>query len=88
MQHITDEEWQTIHENFETTTLLTAVDKIDQVRGHLSDREYCQPPEIRDDLLKLHQLVMEVVNKGYQDIEIVSELFDVADSLAYGEVDE
>ena len=81
MAEITDEEWQNIHENFETTTLLTAVDKIDQMRGYLSDREYCQPPEIRDDLLKLHQLAMEVVNKGYQDAEAVSELFDVADGI-------
>ena len=81
MQDITEEEWQTIHENFETTTLLTAVDKIDEVRSHLSDRDYCQPPEIRDDLLKLHQVAMEVVNKGYQDNETVSKLFDLANDL-------
>lgn len=81
MQDITEEEWQTIHENFETTTLLTAVDKIDEARGHLRDGDYCQPPEIRDNLLKLHQLAMDVVNKGYQDVETVSEFFDVADGI-------
>jgi hypothetical protein len=48
--------------DFETWDLLDAVDQIDAVRGHLNDQENYAPPEIRTQLLKLHQLAMHAVN--------------------------
>ena len=63
---MTEEEWQKLYENYETTWLLTAVDHVDELRGHLGDGEHFQPPEIRTDLLKLHGLAMDVVNNGWE----------------------
>jgi len=40
------------------------VDAVDRLRDYLNDREYGAPPQIRIDLLKLHQLAMDVVNNG------------------------
>ena len=65
MAKVTEEEWQALYENFETTWLLSAVDQLDKVRGVLADGENWEPPEIRTNLLKLHQLAMDVVNKGW-----------------------
>lgn len=39
MTKITNEEWQTIHDYFETTLLLDAVNEIDAARTHLGDGE-------------------------------------------------
>jgi hypothetical protein len=61
---ITDEEWHSLApEHFDTTTLLRAVDAIDEMRVDLSDGEYGEPPQIRTDLLELHQLAMAVFNE-------------------------
>jgi len=61
---ITDEEWDTLaSESFDTTALLRAVDAIDRMRGYLGDRENGEPPELRTDLLRLHQLAMNVFNQ-------------------------
>ena len=62
MPRMTDDEWQNLYENFETTDLLAAVDLLDEVRGILGDRPGWKPPELRTNLLKLHQLAMDVVN--------------------------
>lgn len=79
MTKITEEEYQNLYENFETTTLLTAVDKIDEMRHHLGDGENWEPSQIRTDLLKLHQLAMDVVNNSWMDQ--AQALFDRASDL-------
>lgn len=61
---MTDDEWEKLNSNFGTTSLLTAVDTIDELHGSLADRAGFEPPEIRNDLLKLHGLAMDVVNMG------------------------
>jgi hypothetical protein len=62
---ITDEEWDKLSpENFETHSLLRAVDAVDELRDDLNDGEYATPPQLRTDLLKLHQLAMAVINEG------------------------
>ena len=71
------EEWQHLYENFETTELLSAVDAVDSLRDDLNDGEGCRPPELRTDLLKLHELAMAVVNNG-----AMNELEQVQDTLA------
>ena len=64
MSTMTEEEWQHLYENFETTELLSAVDAVDCLRDDLNDGEGCRPPELRTNLLKLHELAMAVVNNG------------------------
>lgn len=76
MAIITDDEWQRLYENFETTDLLRAVDAVDKLRDDLNDREYGAPPQIRCDLLKLHQLAMDVINNGSKSQ--AGELFELA----------
>ncbi len=79
MSKMTDEEWQKLYENFETTWLLSAVDHVDRLRSHLGDGEYFRPPEIRTDLLNLHGLAMDVVNNGWTSQ--AKEMFELADGL-------
>lgn len=76
---MTQEEWQKLYENYETTWLLDAVKSVDALRDHLNDGEYGQPPQIRIDLLKLHGLAMDVVNKGWQDD--LGKMVELADNL-------
>lgn len=60
---ITDEEWETLaSEGFDTTALLRAVDVIDRMRGYLGDGENGEPPDLRTNVLHLHQLAMDVFN--------------------------
>jgi len=61
---ITDEEWDTLaSEGFDTTALLRAVDVVDRMCGYLGDGENGEPPDLRTDLLRLHQLAMDVFNQ-------------------------
>lgn len=76
MATMTEQEWQHLHENFETTDLLSAVDAVDVLRDDLNDGEGCRPPELRTNLLKLHQLAMAVVNNGSR--HQATEMFDLA----------
>lgn len=73
---MTDEEWQNLYENFETTDLLSAVDAVDRLRDDLNDGEDFRPPELRISLLKLHELAMDVVNNGSRSQ--ASKMFDLA----------
>ena len=41
---MTDEEWQHLYENFETTELLSAVDAVDSLRDDLNDGLLVLPP--------------------------------------------
>lgn len=74
---ITSEEWDKLSpKNFETAALLRAVDAIDELRTVLNDNEDSGPPQLRTDLLKLHQLAMAVINKGSRSK--VANLFEFA----------
>jgi len=95
---MTDDEWQTLYENYETQWLLEAVDQIDILRDSLNDGANRQPPAIRIDLLQLHQLATAVINEdnrgqaeglfdlaedlGLQVIDMLSELEKIQDTLA------
>jgi hypothetical protein len=76
---MTEEEWQHLYENFETTELLSAVDAVDCLRDDLNDGEGCRPPELRTNPLKLHELAMAVVNNGLRSQ--ASKMFDLAMNL-------
>ena len=74
---ISDEEWEELTtKDFETFSLLNAVDAVDELRDHLNDGDYGRPPQLRTDLLKLHQLAMDVFNHGARSQ--LAELFDSA----------
>jgi hypothetical protein len=49
---------------------------VDELRGDLDDGEDGSPPQLRTDLLKLHQLTMAVFNKGSRSK--VADLFEFA----------
>ena len=60
---ITDEEWDKLSpENFETHSLLRAVDGVHELRADLNDGGHATPPQLRTDLLQLHQLAMAVIS--------------------------
>ncbi len=61
-----------LYNEFDSTTLLVAVEHLDKMRHHLADNGY-EPPEVRDDLLKLHRIVMESSNQARHSIEDVSD---------------
>lgn len=65
---------------FETYDLLAATDDLDIIRGILADGPYLQPPEIRNDLLKLHGLAMQASGQRNAD----SQVFELADDLLLG----
>ncbi|MDR3736619.1 MAG: transposase, partial [Acidobacteriaceae bacterium] len=75
---------------FDTFSLIHAIDELDKMRGHLNDREHHNPPEIRNDILKLHDLAMDVVNNGMTSraqalfelaTEIEDQLSDLSEAL-------
>jgi hypothetical protein len=76
---MTREDWKKLLENFDTTELLSAVDAVDELRTHLNDQQNQIPPQIRTDLLTLHQLTMAVVNEGSR--RQAEELFTLAEDL-------
>ncbi len=77
---ISDEEWKTLTPDaFDTRTLLSAVDAVDAMRDYLNDDENGGPPEIRTNLLRLHQLAMGVFNQGARSD--VAKMFEMADDL-------
>lgn len=65
-------------QDFDTHRLLEAVDELDTLRGLLAD-DGTRPPEIRNRLLKLHDLAMAVINEGAR--EQADEMFDLAGEL-------
>jgi hypothetical protein len=74
---ITDTEWEILSpENYDTSALLRAVDTVDELRGYMNDGENGSPPQLRDDLLSLHQLAMSVINEGSRSK--VEDLFESA----------
>ena len=76
---ITDEELNKLDDNFETADLLRAVDEIDKMRGYLNDRDNFRPPQIREDLLKLHGLADRLINARAKGV--ATEFFDLAEEL-------
>jgi hypothetical protein len=77
---ITEAEWDKLLEgSFDTYSLLHAVDTVDELRGDLNDGDHGAPPELRTNLLKLHQLAAAVFNQGSRSQ--VRDLFELATDL-------
>ena len=75
---MTDDEWRVLQESFDTRQLLAVIDDVDTLHAALSD-DGLKPPEIRDRLLKLHNLAMRVVNEG--SLHQAAELFNLVSEL-------
>lgn len=74
---IADDEWDKLSpENFETHSLLCAVDAVDELRDDLNDGEHATPPQLRTDLLKLHQLAMAVINEESRNQVLTIDAWD------------
>ncbi len=43
-----------LRDQYDTTELHDAVDHLDTIRGILDDGDNLEPPQLRDDLMKLH----------------------------------
>jgi len=63
----------------ETTPLLDVVGVIDRVRSELADGDGLNPPQISDDFLTLHQLGMQVRQRGGD--HVAAEFFELATDL-------
>ena len=69
-------------DEFETHSLLEAVDDLDSIRGILTDGPNLEPPQVRIDLMKLHKLAIRVCNEGEGDSSELMELaIDIEDQL-------
>lgn len=66
-------------DDFDSMDLLTALDKLDAIRYSLAEIDLIKPPQVRQDLHKLHGLVFDALN--YRDKvsreEIEELMFDV-----------
>lgn len=78
MAKITAKEWRAL-DNMETTPLLDVVGVIDRLRSELADGDGLNPPQIRDDFLTLHQLGMQVRQRGGD--RVAQEFFELATDL-------
>lgn len=72
-------------DEFETHNLLEAVDRLDSIRSILADGPNLEPPQIRTDMLKLHQLAMKVCNEGDGNVgelvELATEIEDQVEEM-------
>ena len=67
MAKLSEKSRQRLYEEFDTMDILHALDSIDKLRGLLSDEENFRPPEIRENLFKLHDIAFHAVNQGLDD---------------------
>ena len=90
MVEITDKELEALQNGFDTLSLIRVIEELDKMRCHLNDQAHHNPPEIRTDVLKLHDLAMDVVNHGIKGrapalfdlaIEIEDQLSDLSEAL-------
>ena len=76
MVKIKREDLETLQREVQSQEILDCVDNIDHARSYLEDGENFRPPQIRTDLLKLHELAMSVINHG--NTSKVQEFFDLS----------
>ena len=83
---MTEEELEKLQDNFESSEILEAVDSLDTVRGILAEPEDgLSPPQIRIDLLELHQLAMSLMHNG--NTSVADEFFSKTEEI-YSDVEE
>ncbi|MDQ7839382.1 MAG: hypothetical protein RDU59_12920 [Thermodesulfobacteriota bacterium] len=81
--------FEELMEEFSSMEILEAVSSLDEIRGIVEDREINRPPEIREKLMKLHEMVMdEKITSGGETIwdlanEIQDELFPLQEAIEH-----
>ena len=76
---MTEDEGRNLRENFTSSWLLDAVKDVDTLRDYFNDRDGLRPPEMRETVLRLYTLALEVVNRGHESR--AREFFDLAADL-------
>ena len=67
-----------VMEYYESMRLLHAVDCLDKIRSVIEPEKFNHPPEIRKDLMKLHEMVMQISGYGRGDVEHMKKVRDLA----------
>lgn len=79
-RELTEKKNQELYEKFETMRILRAVDALDRIRPVISDQfnsnGFSKPPELRDKLLKLHEMAHKIIN--LYNCKTDSGMFDLA----------
>jgi hypothetical protein len=76
---MTEDERRVLRESFTPSCLLDALNDCDALRAAFNDRDGRRPPEIRETLLRLHALALEVVSRAHEGR--AREFFDLAADL-------
>jgi hypothetical protein len=64
-------------DDFDSADLLTALDQLDSIRYNLAGEDDIGPPQVRTDLLELHQLILHLVTySGNNNKEKILELLE------------
>lgn len=68
-----------LYNEFNSFDLLDAVGYLDKMRQYLADRVSYEPPQIREDLMKLHEMVMDASNGSneYTIDDLTGQLGDI-----------
>lgn len=64
MIRLSDAGIQELQKSYDTGDILSAVDALDEVRGMVADEGINMPPEIRQRLMRIHQLAHRRLNDG------------------------
>jgi hypothetical protein len=74
---ITEEDRIRFYEEFDTHEILNVIDDLNEIREHMSDSGI-RPPQIRDDLLKLHTMAFDMQQGG----PITEELYELTEEVS------
>lgn len=77
---------EVLYDEFDSTELSTAIQYLDRVRHHLGSS--FGESELRDELLKLHRLIMESQNSERHTVEDISDVSGSIDSALDGIIEE
>ena len=80
---LSEEELDHFDDEVDTAELLDCIDTLDNMRGILNDRDIVAPPQIRDDLMKIHSLLFDGIKQSGGEIGdgLPDLLLDVMDEL-------
>jgi len=70
--------YEKLMEEFSSMEILETVTSLDEIRGIVGDREINRPPEIRDKLMRLHEMVMDekITSNGETIWDLANEIQD------------
>ena len=65
-------------EDFDSHEILDAIEKLDELRSLVADRDDYKPPEVRDKLMRLHTMIHkeQMTSKGETIWDLANEIED------------